>query len=159
MGGSVTAEALDSSGKSLDTHYTVQTPGAAKTIRLALDAPSPITGTGSALVSDGEDVAMVRAELLDEHGNLASQDASAFSNVTFSVLSGAGRILATHSGSPADQQQGNTLQAYHGLARVFIRSSEDHATSPSHRSLVQRIDVDSGKGSSVRVASSIHNGG
>lgn len=151
--GNVTAEALDEHGKSLESRYTIHTPGAAKVIRLSLDAPSSITGTGSALVADGEDVAMVRAELLDEHGNLATQDASAFFNVTFSIVSGGGRVLATHSGSPADQQQGDTVQAYHGLARAFIRSSEDHATSAAHRNLLRRIDKDSGRSASVAVSS------
>jgi hypothetical protein len=154
--GTVTAEALDINGKSLSgSHYTISTPGLAKSIRLSLDAPSPITGTGSALVADGEDVAMVRAELLDEHGNLVSQGASAFSKVTFSVVSGGGRVLAMHSGSPADQhpQQGDNLQAYHGLARAFIRSSEDHASSAQHRSLLRRIDKDGGKDASTTVSS------
>jgi hypothetical protein len=35
---------------------------------LSLDAPSKLTGTGEALVADGEDVAMVRATLVDSNG-------------------------------------------------------------------------------------------
>jgi hypothetical protein len=151
--GSATAEALDVNGQSLGSSYTIRTPGATKAVRLSLDAPSPITGTGSALVADGEDVAMVRAELLDEHGSLVTQGSSSFYNVTFTIVSGGGRILGDAvSGNPADQQRGNTVQAYHGLARAYVRSSEDHATSATHRSLLHRIDKDSGKGSSVRVA-------
>ena len=65
--GNLTAEALDVSGNRLGTH-TVQTGGSAATIRLSLDAPSPHTGTGSAMVADGQDVALVRAELLDVNG-------------------------------------------------------------------------------------------
>lgn len=151
--GYASAEALDAAGNKLGKAYTIRTPGSAKSVRLSLDAPSPMTGTGSALVADGEDVAMVRAELLDETGGLVSQDASAFFNVTFSVVSGGGRVLATHSGNPADQQSGDTVEAYHGLARAFIRSSEDHATSAAHRSLLRRIDKDSGRGSSAIVSS------
>ena len=37
----------------------------ADTIHLSLDAPSTLTGTGSYVVADGEDVALVRATLLD----------------------------------------------------------------------------------------------
>jgi len=150
--GTVMAEALDANDNSLRSSYSITTPGSAKSIRLSLDAPSPVTGTGSALVADGEDTAMVRAEILDEKGNLVSQGKSSFSAVTFSIVSGGGRIVGdVISGNPADQQRGNTVQAYHGLARAFVRSSEDHATSAVHRSLLHRIDKDSGKGTSARV--------
>ena len=37
-----------------------------------------------------------------------------------------------------------TGHAYHGLARVLIRSSEDHATSPEHRRFLRSIDMESG---------------
>merc|ERR1711862_588152 len=109
-------------------------------------------GTGSALVADGEDVAMIRAELLDVQGNLVTQDASAFTNVNFSIVSGAGRLIATHSGNPAVQTRGSVIAAYHGLARAFVRSSEDHASSARHRSLVRRIDRETGQGSSVHIS-------
>merc|ERR1712151_986 len=81
-----------------------------------------------------------------------TQDASAFSDVTFSVVSGGGRLIATHSGNPAVQTRGPTVAAYHGLARAFIRSSEDHASGAKHQGLLRQIDKDSGKRSSVRIA-------
>merc|ERR1712151_884029 len=80
-----------------------------------------------------------------------TQDASAFSDVTFSIVSGGGRLIATHSGSPAVQTRGPKIAAYHGLARAFVRSSEDHATSAVHRSLLNRIDMDTGKGASALI--------
>ena len=43
--GNLTAEALDASGARLAKH-SVHSGGAAAQIRLSLDAPSPITGTG-----------------------------------------------------------------------------------------------------------------
>ena len=47
----------------------------------------------------GEDVGMVRAELVDANGLVVS---GASNNVTFSIKSGPGRVTATHSGSPAN---------------------------------------------------------
>ena len=56
------------------------------------------------LVADGQDVALVRAELLDSAGNLVSpRDPSTNSSVTFAVASGDGRILGAISGSPFNQ--------------------------------------------------------
>ena len=85
--GNLTAIALSKSGEVLATHSKL-TAGPAASIRLSMDAPSLLTGTGSALVADGEDTAMVRAELLDALGNLADQAAD---DVTFAVTSGDGR--------------------------------------------------------------------
>merc|ERR1712003_165660 len=68
------------------------------------------------------------------------------------IVSGAGRLVATHSGSPADQVRGPVVPAYHGLARAFVRSSEDHATSATHRSRLLQIDKDTGVGSSALIS-------
>jgi hypothetical protein len=51
--GNLTAAALDQTG-AIVARQTVFTGGAAAGIKLALDAPSPITGTGSHLVADGQ---------------------------------------------------------------------------------------------------------
>lgn len=53
--GNLTAVAMDDSGVVLATH-TVLTSGKAASIVLSLDAPSDATGTGSALLLDGQDV-------------------------------------------------------------------------------------------------------
>merc|ERR1711988_174040 len=85
--GNLTALALDASGAVVATH-TRMTVQPAVAIRLRIDAPSAETGTGSAMVADGEDVAMVRAELVDASGNIAAED---MRPVTFAVASGEGR--------------------------------------------------------------------
>ena len=54
--------------------HTVWTPGRAARLRLSIDTPSVSTGTGSALVADGDDTAMLRAELLDASGRTISPD-------------------------------------------------------------------------------------
>ena len=58
--GNLTAKGHDTSGTRLATHSTF-TSAAATHIRLSVDAPSLDTGAGSALVADGQDVALVRA--------------------------------------------------------------------------------------------------
>ena len=42
--------------------------GAAASIFLSVDVPSPRTGTGDALIADGTDVALIRATILDAAG-------------------------------------------------------------------------------------------
>lgn len=148
--GNLTAEALTSLGNGgmrLGT-CTALTPGAAVALRLSLDAPSPHTGTGTALVADGSDVAMVRVEMVDDAGVLVTQDATAFAEVTVRVVSGAGVLLAVHSGGPADVHPTAepTTRAYHGLVRALIRSAEDAATSPVNRRLLREITLDLGRG-------------
>ena len=58
-------------------------------LQLSLDAPSPHTGTGTKVVLDGEDVAMVRATLTDGEGHLVPTNL----NISFVVTSGPGRIV------------------------------------------------------------------
>ena len=142
--GNLTALALDASGAVVATH-TRMTVQPAVAIRLRIDAPSAETGTGSAMVADGEDVAMVRAELVDASGNIAAED---MRPVTFAVASGEGRVWATHSGNPVglEPPHSPTRKAYHGLARAIVRSTADRATSPRHRALLRAIDCDHGRG-------------
>ena len=70
--GNLTAEALDVNGARLRTDAAL-TPveGGAVALSLSLDAPSPRTGTGAALVADGQDVAMVRTRAAPRRGQLA----------------------------------------------------------------------------------------
>ena len=149
--GNLTAVAMDSSSISrpLATH-SVFTPGALAQMTLTLDAPSQLTGTGSAMVADGQDVAMLRASLVDSHGRLISaQDPKASAtNITFKVISGAGRLLGLHNGSPNDVPDGlgSSFPAHHGLVRAFIVSSENHAGPLRTRQLSRYINLDAGKG-------------
>lgn len=145
--GNLTAIGHDKDGTVLGS-FTRLTPaaGGVKTLKLSIDAPSPLTGTGSALVADGEDTAMVRVTLLDSGGELAVE---ANDEVVFSVKSGDGKLWGTHSGNPAADMNKNpahsgTRAAYHGLARAYIRSSSDHATAPHHRRRLRQIDLDGG---------------
>ena len=104
--GNLTAEALDASGERMATH-SVFTPDGLAGIALTLDAPSPLTGTGSKLVADGQDVAMVRASLVDSTGRpISPQDPKASTNITFRVVSGGGRLLGLHNGDPSDVPDG-----------------------------------------------------
>ena len=81
--------------------HTVLSPasGGVEGIVVSIDVPSKATGTGEHLVADGEDTALVRASLVDSRGVVVP---GASNNVTFAVVSGAGRIWATHSGDPAN---------------------------------------------------------
>eukprot|EP00937_MAST-01D_sp_MAST-1D-sp2_P002603 g2603.t1 len=136
--GELKAEALDSSGAAVASH-SVHSVGGAAAVRLTIDAPSPLTGTGAALVADGEDTAMLRAEIVDAAGRLVTSSKDAFSKITFTVKSGGGRVAATHSGNPAEQERGSSINAYHGLVRAFIRSSEVRVGSSAQRSVLASV--------------------
>ena len=145
--GNLTAVGRDAAGKALGS-FTRLTPaaGGVASLKLSVDAPSPLSGTGAALVADGEDTAMIRATLLDSAGGLAVE---AMDEIVFAIGSGEGKLWATHSGNPAADMNknpvhGNTRAAYHGLARAYVRSSSDRATAPAHRRRLREIDVDGG---------------
>jgi hypothetical protein len=67
--------------------HTRITSGAPATLALGIDVPSPHTGTGSALFADGQDVALLRASVVDTKGVVCS---GASNNVTFRIISGPG---------------------------------------------------------------------
>ena len=145
--GNLTAVALDASGRHVLASYSALTHGVAVALRLSLDAPSAATGTGTAVVADGEDVAMVRAEVVDASGRLV---ADASHEVTFEVVSGGGAVWGTHSGNPADLHPHlPARRAYHGLARCIVRSTADAATLPWHRARLREIDLDGGERTTV----------
>lgn len=101
-------------------------------------------------MADGEDVAMVRCEFRDAAGNFAY---NATTNVSFTVLSGPGRIWTTHNGDPANDNPRDVtwVPAYHGLARAFVRTTVDAATPLWHRQRMREIDRDGGRGNSISV--------
>ena len=148
--GNLTAVAMDEHGKALASHSVVSLKGPAAAIAVSLDAPSAATGTGTHVVADGEDVAMVRATLLDAAGNFAF---NASNNVSFKVVSGPGRIWTTHNGDPANDNPRDVawVPAYHGLARAFVRTTVDAATPLWHRRRLVQIDADTGRGGSATV--------
>ena len=164
--GNLTAEALTSDAEPAQrlATSTVLTAGAsgAAALRLSLDAPSPRSGTGSALVADGQDVAMVRCEIVDDRGRIVSpRHATANLTVTFSVASGGGRVVGTSSGDPrnAPNVTAPRVAAHAGLARAFVISSEVRVGSAAQRRRLAEIHADaptaittSGSGANVRAA-------
>lgn len=141
--GNLTAIGLRGS-EVLATHV-VKTSGSAASIQLTVDCPSPITGTGQALVLDGQDTGLIRATIVDADGTVVHNAAH---NVTFKVISGHGEIVGVHSGQPDSHEptHGTTHHtAYHGLVRAVVRVT---TTNPEalgdleEATLRQYIDVD-----------------
>lgn len=141
--GNLTAVAKDStSGAPLATH-TVLTSGPAAAIALSLDAPSVKTGTGSALLLDGQDAGLVRATIVDAKGNLV---ADAQHNVSFEIVTGPGRIIGAHNGNPQCHEPNQVAwhSAYHGLVRAIVMTTEDKSSPSWHRERLQEIDIEAG---------------
>lgn len=94
--GKLSAVAHDGTGKSLATadRYT---NGHANQLQLSIDAPSPATGTGKALLLDGHDAALIRASIVDAAGRVMHL---ATDNVTFTVVDGPGFVQGTGNGDP-----------------------------------------------------------
>lgn len=136
----VTAVALDGNGRSVASH-TLLADGAAARMELVIDVPSVITGTGSAMYLDGQDVAFIRVQLVDSAGTL-SRDSDA--NVTFQVVSGPITIVGVGSGAIANHQpvHGHTYETWQGLGRVVIQATVD--CTGKHRQVAQAIDVVAG---------------
>ena len=82
------AVARNQSGAVVATHTRVAS-SAATHIVLSIDAPSPTTGTGQRILLDGHDVALIRATIVDASGQPVG---NASDNITFSVVSGPGRV-------------------------------------------------------------------
>lgn len=139
--GQLTAVALDGSGAEVDRH-SIATAGTATAMQFTVDAPSAATGTGDAVVADGEDVAMLRVMIVDSTGLMVPGSTN---NISFSVVSGPGEVYTTHNGDPANVKSNDAPWnlAYHGLARVYIRTTADHATPAAHRRRLLQIDQDS----------------
>ncbi len=143
------ALARNQSGAVVATHSRVA-PSIATHIVLSIDAPSPTTGTGQRVVLDGHDVALVRATIVDSSGFPVGH---ASDNITFTVLSGKGRILGVGNGDPGCREPHHATwrSAYNGLARAIVKVTEDASSSPATRALLQEIDVESGR-STVSIA-------
>jgi hypothetical protein len=135
------ARAANSPSAAVLATATVRTPGAPAKLELSLDVPSPLTGTGSALLLDGLDSGLVRAAIVDANGTVVH---SANDSVTFRVTSGPGRIVGVHSGEPKSHEptQSPTHSAYHGLVRAAIMVTSTVALVD--RRLIQYVDVHGG---------------
>ena len=140
--GNLTATALSSQHSIVATH-TIITSSAPSRIVAYVDVPCKDTGTGTSLILNGQDAGMVSAAILDTNGHVVP---SASHNVTFNIVSGPGRIIGVGNGDPAchEPNQASWRSAYHGLVRVIIQVTEDHASSPEHRYRLIQIDRDGG---------------
>jgi hypothetical protein len=120
-------------------------------IQLSIDAPSAMTGTGTALVLDGQDVGMLRASIVDGAGRVVP---SATHNVSFIIKSGPGRVLGVGNGDPTNHEpnQAAWRSAYHGLVRGIIQVTADSASPEWHRRALAEVDIDGG------VRTQIHTG-
>jgi len=117
--GELTAVAKYANGTTAAT-VSRYTNGKAAKLVLGLDAPSVSTGTGTAVVLDGQDAALVRASIVDADGRVMHQ---ATNNVTFKVVSGPGMVQGTGNGDPRNHDPNNMPwhPAYHGLVRAVVR--------------------------------------
>eukprot|EP01047_Picozoa_sp_COSAG01_P043012 COSAG01_NODE_3793_length_5690_cov_6.048650_3_plen_388_part_00 len=151
--GNVTAECLSAHAVVLASH-TKRSWGEAAAIELTLDAPSVRTGTGSSVYMDGQDVALVRATVVDAHG-VPVHDS--ITNITFWVSSGPARLVGVGNGDPANRDPNHVewKPAYHGLARAIIRVTLVAAGTASERAMTERVNVDAGAGP---CSSSVHQG-
>ena len=136
--GKITATAIDSQNQVKATH-TVMTAGAPAKVVVNLDVPNTATGTGSSLVLDGQDAGMVSAAIVDAQGNVVP---SASHNVSFSIVSGPGRIIGVGNGNPMchEPNKATWRSAYHGLARVIVQTTMNVASPPLHRKRLIQID-------------------
>lgn len=140
--GNITATALDSQSNIKATH-TTETTGAPTKVVTVVDVPSTLTGTGEALVLDGQDAGMVSAAIVDAQGRVVP---SATNNITFSIVSGPGRITGVGNGDPFCHEPNKALwrSAYHGLARAVIQVTKNAASSTKERRRLRQIDREGG---------------
>ena len=119
----LTAVATDPKTGATATHTQIDTRKASR-IELSLDAPSTATGTGTALLLDGHDAALIRATIVDKNGNMV---ANADHEITFKVIQGPGLIAGVHNGDAKshEAQAADHRRAYHGLARAVVKVTKD----------------------------------
>lgn len=127
--------------------HTIVAPAAADAIQLSLDVPSPTTGTGTKLILDGKDTAMIGAAIVDSKGNLITWESY---NITFRVASAHGRISGTGNGDPSSHNhpKSTTVATFFGWARVYVQVTQDCMSS--FRELIRSIDKDQSNRTSVK---------
>ena len=156
--GTLTAVATDASGAVVAT--TVRHTNSQKaSLQLTVDAPNESTGTGSRLLLDGHDAALVRATVLDASGR---QMMRATDTITFRVVSGPGRVQGTHNGDAHARARNDAPShaAYHGLVRAVVRVTSVAARPHAERAALARIDVGgpmaAGTNSAMRTGAGTH---
>ena len=143
-----TLVALAEDKKTVMARHEVLAPsGVATSLTLTLDVPSKATLTGERLVLDGMDAALVRVSVVDSHGVLVS---GSNAQVTFSVVSGPGRLAGIGNGNPSSHTMlhATTTQVYGGLARIVVMVNVD-CTSDGRMVAAQQVDVDASRRTQV----------
>ena len=123
--GKLEATSWDANGAVL-ARANVTTTGPAARLKLSLDHPGiaglRVSGpAGGSIKADGQDVALVRVQVVDAAGVLVP---SAGHNISFAV-SGPGAIYGVGNGDPSDHDpdKAEYRKAYKGLARVLVQSA------------------------------------
>ena len=118
--GNLTAVARDGPGALAVATASRFTNGVPTRLVLTCDAPSPKSGTGEGLVLDGQDAALLRASIVDDHGRVVHL---ANNVIAFEIVSGPGRLQGTHNGDPHNHNPSSASSnyAYHGLVRAVVR--------------------------------------
>ena len=137
----VTIACIGADGKPTLPPQRLIKPGSATAIVLSVDAPTTKTGTGSAVLLDGHDVAMLRATIVDADGNRVVNSSA---NVTFTITEGPGRVLATHNGDHKCHEPNHAAwhSAYLGLVRAIVQVTQDRVGSLASRQLLSSVDAD-----------------
>ncbi len=140
-----TLVALSSGGKVLATHTVLAagTDNSSYILSLALDVPSASTGTGTALLLDGRDTALLRCSVLDQ--TTTGLVTSATNRISWKVVSGPGRLDGISNGDPTSHEQlkSTSIASFGGLARAMVKVTLD-CTTPNRDLAAGTIDVDRG---------------
>jgi beta-galactosidase len=91
-----------------------RTTGAAKALNITADRTS--------IDADGRDLSFITVAVVDENGDTVPQ---ASNDITFSIASGAGKIVSTDNGDPRDQTPFPSLsrKAFSGLALAIVKAN------------------------------------
>ena len=138
--GNLTAVAMDASNKTLGVHTVLTSDKPAKLV-LTVDVPSAHTGTGTALLLDGQDVGLLRAEIVDARGIFCALASGV--NITFKVVQGPGEVVGVHSGDPKSHEpnQASYHTSYNGLVRGIIRVTSNAAVATGLRHVIDADGV------------------
>ena len=140
--GNVTVTALAAPGGAALATHTKFSWGAPASVVLTIDAPSPASGTGSAVYLDGTDVALLRATVVDAAGHRCDD---ATLNVTFTCVTGPCLVLGAVNGDPANHDPNGApwKPAYHGTVRGIVRAN---MVAVGDRATLAAVNTDAGVG-------------
>jgi len=124
--GNISATSYDSNNATLATTL-IRTTGPPASLQLSADAGS------STITADGADVSLIRLEVVDANG---ARVPNASPNVTWTVISGPGKIIGLANGDPADHVPDKVgdpdlpyggvwlRAAFNGLARAIVQGTQ-----------------------------------